>query len=564
MRLFPALAVMWLLAFGSAVHAQTLQDVPASADPSRAGQQFRTPVLSPREVTAGQEPAVQPVLPRALKETESFVLQSVNLQGNHTLTEETLRPLYAKLLGQRVGLEELQSIAEAITAYYRREGYILSQAMVPEQEVEQGTVTILVIEGTVDQIQIEGDTSSRQLVKQYLQNIATGQPLKAEDLERYILLADDLPGLTARAVLRPSTVTPGASDITVVVEEDKLDGLLSLDNRASRYLGPYQGGLTVGLNNLWGLNERTQLRTLVAPESNEMAFVDVTHDEYLGTEGTRLRLNASYTRAQPGSKLEAFDIEGDTNAYAMFLSHPFLRSRQSNLFGSVGFDVRDATLSILGTPIYEDKLRVASLGLSYDVADSTMAVNSINATIFSGLDVLGADDVTVGRSRANADSTYSRLAMDAARVQPIVGNWTFETAIAGQIASAPLLASEEFGVGGSGFARAFDPSEITGDHGAAGRLELQYNRVAETLDWINDYQVYGFYDLGKIWNRDVQLGSGEEKTAVIASIGTGLRFNAAQDMSGYLELAYPLLREVQANGQDGSHPRVFFALNKRF
>jgi hemolysin activation/secretion protein len=155
------------------------------------------------------------------------------------------------------------------------------------------------------------------------------------------------------------------------------------------------------------------------------------------------------------------------------------------------------------------------------------------------------------------------MTFDATRVQPISGPFSLEVAFSGQLSADALLASEEFGIGGPNFGRGYDPSEITGDSGAAGRFELQFN---DTLAWavIEDYQLYGFYDVGKVWNRDIQAGGGEDKTATLASTGIGARFNGPYDLSGNLEVAFPMTRDVLAQGQDGDNPRLYFGLNKRF
>ncbi|MBI1274477.1 BamA/TamA family outer membrane protein, partial [bacterium] len=525
--IFSLLAATALAGVSMPVHAQ----VPPTADPGRQERELRTRITpETKPVTIERKDEKQGL---DIKEGGAkFTLQSVQLEGVTVFDQAKVQESYARYIGTEVTLADLQRIADAVTAFYRNEGYILSQAIVPPQRVKGGVARIQVIEGGVSNIRLEGGSADqRGLVQSYLNQIPLRAPVKASELERYLLLAEDLPGMSARAVIQPSASEKGMADVVVVLEEKKIDGSLGIDNRGSRYLGPYLVNATAGFNNIFGLNERTQVRGVMSAEGDELAYGEIVHDEYVGSEGTRIRLQASTTDTNPGSKLESLDIAGNSFSYAAYVTQPLLRSRQSNLFATGGFEYRNSRLSNSSSLSYVDKLRVASASLAYDMADKYFGVNRFELGIYQGLDVLNAGETPAGitTSRVNGDEKFTKATFDATRVQPISGPWTAEVAFSGQLSADPLLASEEFGIGGPSFGRGYDPSEITGDSGAAGRLELQYN---DTLSWVvvQDYQVYGFYDVGKVWNRDVQTGSGEEKTATLASTGLGVRFNGPYDL----------------------------------
>src|SRR5690606_6920501 len=100
------------------------------------------------------------------------------------------------------------------------------------------------------------------------------------------------------------------------------------------------------------------------------------------------------------------------------------------------------------------------------------------------------------------------------------------------------------GVGGIGFGRGYDPSEVTGDHGIAAKVELQWKEpITFNTPFINSYQLYGFYDIGRVWNEDATTSA--QKRDSVASAGAGLRFDLNYDMEGGFAVAFPLTREVQ-------------------
>ncbi len=144
----------------------------------------------------------------------------------------------------------------------------------------------------------------------------------------------------------------------------------------------------------------------------------------------------------------------------------------------------------------------------------------------------------------------------AARVQNITGAFDIYTAITAQKSSHILLSGEEFGVGGHAFGSAYDSSEITGEDGAAARLELRYNTAQDSLF----LQPYAFYDVGRVWDRDNAIVKDRKRS--LSSAGVGLRFSLGDHFSGSFEAAQPLTREVAT--QRSEDPRYFFTLAAQF
>ena len=156
-------------------------------------------------------------------------------------------------------------------------------------------------------------------------------------------------------------------------------------------------------------------------------------------------------------------------------------------------------------------------------------------------------------------SSFTKFSGEALRLQQLAPSWVLLGAMSWQYSFEKLLASEEFGVGGSQFGRAFDSSEITGDHGIAFKLELQKTFQINKA-YINDIQAYTFFDYGTVWNRrETATGSIKQD---LSSIGLGFRFDLAKHLSGYLELDKPLNRDVAAQGNKDA--RMFFSLSANF
>ena len=221
---------------------------------------------------------------------------------------------------------------------------------------------------------------------------------------------------------------------------------------------------------------------------------------------------------------------------------------------------RNVSVENFAGDVYYDKTRVLSIGTSYDFLDSTSAINRMEAAFGKGFALGTSTDEPA--SRSNGENSFEKITGKVSRIQPISGSWAAYGAVGGQYSFDPLLASEEYAIGGSEFGSAYDSAEISGDSGIAARAEIQYNQARDS-DFFSAYQLYTFYDIGKVWNQDVTPGS-EFKQASLSSAGLGARFNILESLSGGVEGAVPLTRDVAARGTDGNSPRVFFNLQYRY
>ena len=418
-------------------------------------------------------------------------------------------------------------------------------------------VRLQVVQGYIDEVTFEGDIAEpSRLLRAYGDKIRDSRPLRIGVLERYLLLANDLPGLSARAVLKPSADQPGASDLTMVLEQDDADGVATFDNRGSRFVGPFQAVLGTGFNSLVGLHERTTLRVVGTTQIEELRLINVTHQEQVGNEGTKLDLSLSQAGLEPGFTLSPDDIESSSTSASIALFQPWIRTRGENLSSTVRFDYRNSLTDRLESRLSEDRLRVARLSTSYDFVDRYLGVSLLSAELSQGLNILGetpsgSSDLT----RENGRSDFTKLNGNLLRLQRLLPRVSLLLEGSGQYSFSQLLASEEFGVGGAQFGRAYDPSEITGDHGVAGKIELRYSQPVE-VDFLADVQFYGFYDYGVVW----QIRARDD---TVASAGAGLRLHFTDRVSGLVEWAKPLNHSVDALGRDGRDARIFFNLVAR-
>ncbi len=280
----------------------------------------------------------------------------------------------------------------------------------------------------------------------------------------------------------------------------------------------------------------------------ELIYFNGMHEQQIGSEGTKAILSGSLSRTEPGSTLESFNIEGESSTISVLIAHPFIRSREENLSGRFGFLRRDSETDILGSLSARDRLRVFSLGFSYDFVDKFRGVSLLDLEFSQGADIFNATESgTANLSRAQGKSDFSKISANLWRQQYIGEGWSVLVEAEGQYAFDSLLASEEFGFGGSRFGRGYDSSEITGDQGMAVKAELQYfHKLAKK--YLKNLQAYVFYDYGSVWQKGSDFSGSDQSS--LSSAGGGVRINLTDWLSGYVEVAKPLDDQVIAEGNN--------------
>ncbi len=545
------------------------QAITPTADPSRIRGDIDRSV-APKITTPADISTTPDVQAPPGAEKIKFVLKKVKVEGATKVSEKNVAAAYEQLIGQNITLVQVYEIANKITRIYRDHGYILSRAVVPQQEITGGVVTIRVVEGFVSSFNIQGDTyGAKREIEAFARKLRDTGALTAKNLERYLLLMNDLPGIKVRSVLAPSKNVPGGADMTLVVEQDRFKGLANLDNYGNTYLGEERLTLGGQVNSLFRSSDQWNGTFLWAPDHDELKYFGLGFRHNVGNEGTKYGVNLSYTETDPslpdalGGNLGP---RGESYLVSFNVDHPFIRSRAFNVYGGASFDLtKNKTLYDpgLGGIETEDTQRILRLNSSLSYLDGWAGYNTANAVLSQGLDVFGAsDEGDANLSRTEGDPTFTKFTLEVTRLQRIWGPITGLVGLTGQVAADPLLASEEFGYGGSDYGRGYDSSEITGDHGLAGKVELAYTRTVEKK-YLNDYQVYTFYDLGAAWNKDP--GAGEDSRNSGASAGIGTRLTFTDRINGNAFLAKPLTNESPSRGAgDEDNWRFKFSINSNF
>ncbi|WP_146217164.1 ShlB/FhaC/HecB family hemolysin secretion/activation protein [Falsiroseomonas bella] len=444
----------------------------------------------------------------------------VSIVGNTALAEAALRARFAALENRQVTLAEVEQARLAILGAYREAGfpYVAVRATLaasPRGEIE---LRFQVIEGAIAEILLEGEIgpAARQ-ARRFLDPLVGQRPLPAAALERALLLAGDIAGVSARGVLRPIAGEPGALQLVVQLARQPFGGFFSLDNRGYDLTGAWQGLLVGQLNSVTGLGERSEI-AILQTDGNGQSFLQVTEEFFIGGSGLRLRAYAGGGRAAPGSALAAIGYAGDTRVAGAALLYPVIRSRPLNLNLSGQLDAYESTVEFRSAPgesrsrQSRDAVRALRFGLDGAFQDAWLATAPAAAATtgllrFSqGLTTLGASDGDGAlTARLGSDFGFSKLVAEASRLQPLFSpaeGWLVSLfgVAAAQWSDDVLPPAEKFYLGGNRLGRGFYAGQVSGDRALAGSLELQLSTMFDLPGLRLGTQFYAFRDEGSAWD----------------------------------------------------------------
>jgi hemolysin activation/secretion protein len=504
--------------------------------PEKRGPEARPPLIV-------AQPRPDPSAP-----DQGIVAGAIRVDGATALPQSAFAPVIERYAGRLLSPSDLQALAGDVAGVARAAGYGLATAGIPQQRISNGILRVLLDEGRIDEVRAEGNAAAA--VNRMLAPLADGTPVRTSRLERQLLIADDLPGVSlSRARIDRRD---GRNILRLSADRRHSEGRFSLDNWGTRLSGPVRAHLSGDANGFLADDDQLTLSAVVTPfQPEEFGLIRAEYSKLLGRGGTEGIVRGYLARSQIGIGLD--DLGGDSREGALALSHPFRRSRASFLRGELEFAVRDSTQDFRGIRLREDRLATLTVGA---VLFGKFGGGSgrLRLAVVQGLDAFGAtqrgDPLA---SRPDAGGTFTKIEAVGFYYQSLGHRFSFQAQAEGQAASRALLASEEMGLGGRYFIRSYDYRQRSGDHGIAGSVELRYD-LHPRPGLIKSALVYGYADVGTVGNENGGFGGGS-----LASAGGGVRVRLGT-IDAALELGIPVAGDPDAPRD----PRLSFTLGTQF
>jgi hemolysin activation/secretion protein len=500
-----------------------------------------------------------PQLPDQLQPPEkvegtSLPVKQFDFKGYTVVPLEKLQQIVSPWLNKTLTLEELKHVTDLIAESYREQGY-LSRVYLPQQNISDGSVLVVIVEARLGKIMIDGETpqlnNNPDLIKGMMAHRQTqGELFNLSDIERAALLINDLPGINAKAVLAASEKEEH-TDVKLSVEEgQQFNSYVSYDNYGSRSTGESRLIYSASLANPLQRGDKVDGLAMLS-EGN--LYAKIGYDLPVGFDGYRLGSSLSLLSYELGGEFSDLDAKGSAINFKITSSYPIIRQVQHNLTLSGNINLRDYENKQLGVETSNKSVTALNIALNGEHVDrfkgGGVFYYGIGVT-YGDLDLSGnKTNLTLDKLTAETNGNYSVIDWNVARLQYLNQNMNLWLSLRGQFADKNLDSSETISLGGIYGVRAYPTLEASGDEGMILTAEIRYKLTEK-------WSLKGFYDYGQITQKATRAEASQNYN--LKGIGIGADWvNPEQMLTARVTLANrigenPLRDPVTGNDSDGS------------
>jgi hemolysin activation/secretion protein len=507
---------------------------------------------------------VPPLLEPSAAPTADFTVKKFEFSGNTKVRSSTLEAALADYVNRPIQFKDLQEATNVVADVYAKAGW-LARAFIPRQDITEGTVKIQIIEAVYGGSRVDGEFNhvSQARVQATVddQNVQ-GEVLSLTDVERGLLLADDLPGVSVVGSLVAGENTR-ETDVLINVEDTPwITGRVQVDNQGNKSTGVNEISVNTSINGLTGNADQFNVYGLY---TEGLSFISASYSVPLSYRG--LRLGASYSTLGyriVDDDLAAVKGSGFANTWGVEATQPLVRSRNTNLFAKLGYTNKLFDNRAGGVSTSEYTVNVVALALTgthmdawggggYTTLTLTPSVGNVDYSRLPAYQRIIA-------ATTESEGQYAKLRYGLSRQQNLPNNFSLYGNLRGQVASKNLDSSERFYLGGPYGVRAYPNNEGGGSQGTLASVEVRYNVMPEL-------QLAAFYDVGNIQVNKFNdhVAAADPNDGTLQGAGLSVSWNAPYNIVVNATWAIRIGSNPFANdagqNQDGSSARNRFWLN---
>ncbi|GCL64259.1 ShlB/FhaC/HecB family hemolysin secretion/activation protein [Pseudaquabacterium pictum] len=468
---------------------------------------------------------------------EQVQVRSFQVQGNTLIDTAAVQAALAPHTGAR-SLADLQKAAQAVQALYVQAGWAAVVVYLPPQPVNDGVVTLNVVEGKVGQVLVQGNQRlSPARVRAALPSLVEGATPRVRRIDAELQIANENPGRSMAVLLGPGAA-PGEVQATVKVDEQPVHRFsASLDNSGNARTGRYR--LAVGWQHadLTGHDDQFSINLQTSP--TEPSMVRVASAGYrwpLPGLRAAIDLFAAYSNVDGGTQtIAAGDLSfagaGRIAGARVVWYLPRLGEFDQRLTTGLESRAYLNDCSVAGLPAGAcgaagESVSVQPLSVEWAAQQggTTPMLFTLGVTQNLALGGSHGDQADFDAVRPGAPRRYTVLRAGAQGSMPVLDEARVAARFSLQHSGDALVAGEQFGLGGAQSVRGYQERELSGDSGWQLSLELLSPRLG--ADWLpptTDLRLVAFADAGEVNNQGGTACRAAASRCRASAVGAGLR-----------------------------------------
>ena len=525
------------------------------------------PLPQPQPVLPNPDQLLQPspptpMTPQPMPEgvPQTIQVERFEVVGSTVFSAEEFAAVTNPFTNRDITFAELLEARSAVTQLYVDQGYVTSGSFIPPQSLEGRVVTIQVLEGRLEAINVSGTTRLRSNYVRERLAIAAQTPLNVNRLLEGLQLLQLNPLIQSVSADLQAGVRPGTSLLEVrVAEADSFSTEVSLDNGRSPSVGSFRQQVALNQANLLGLGDGLRIGYSHTAGSNTLnAGYTLPLNPRNGTLQLSIGTSDSRVIEEPFDQLE---IASNSRYYELSLRQPLtqtpteefalgLTASHQQSQTELGFnDIGPFPLSPGADD--EGRTRVSAVRFFQEWTQrSNRQVLAARSQFSLGLDWLNA---TVNDNAP--DSQFLSWRGQGQWVRLLAPDTLLLVRGDVQLADETLVSLEQFGLGGQQSGRGYRQDALLTDNGALLSAEVRLP-IARVPEWQGLLQLSPFMDVGLGWNSG---DTSDPDPNALVGVGLGLLWNQGDNVSARLDWGIPLV-SIDSSGNSLQENGFYFSL----
>jgi hemolysin activation/secretion protein len=528
-----------------------------------------------KQIDAKKEiPLLEEDIPERRLDTGSAtaLVREVVFSGNTIFSFKELAKVVRPYMNRELSMAQMEEMCQAIQKKYARKGYFLARAYLPEQDLQEGKLKVVVIEGKLGDVTVIGNKHySTEFIQSYFKKLQD-KTINYDAVLKALLLLDENSDLKVGAVFKKGKEF-GTADIVVRVQDQKpMHLVIDHNDFGSSLTSLTRTGGRFDCGNIITDGDMLTAVEVVGAPMDHLNFTNLIYHIPMNTYGSAW--DASYLIANFKSPREdGVKFTGRSHIGTLKFGQALQRTRRLNTDLFAAFDYKQVKNYGNGILSSFDKLRVITGGASLDYIDGWKGRNIFNLSASWGIpNILGGLKAIDSRcSREDAGGRFVHLNGGIKRLQRLPYDCLLLLSGVAQYSFDKLPLPEQIYIGGMDTVRGYKLAEALGDHGFYANIELRVpppflrdKRLpwSKKKRWGEFLHFVGFLDHGQtfVYGHDIlreivlsMAGHSELEgvqqlgRAVLTSAGTGLRIYGPWKFEGSFDVAWPITSQHRSS-----------------
>lgn len=466
-------------------------------------------------------------------------------------------------LGRSLTLGELNQMVRDAVVAYRKSDYPVVDVLVPEQEITTGVLQLVIIEGRLGDVIVEGagDWEGRALAGQI--RTEPGEVIRESRLSEDLAWINKHPTRQVDLIFTPGGGY-GETDVILRSQEYRaISAYMALENSGTQALGEerfifgasWTGPIFMDPNAILSYQFTTSFDSSAADVyGHSGVFASYLPWRHQITLLGAYTDSSSAFNSGTGSFVSNGINKQGSGRYGIAL--PNIGRLAHELEFGMDFKSSNSDLAFGQLQVFDTTSEIVQYTLGYNIVATdrtgswradTEFVSSPGNSTNKNTDAIFQSQ----RAGATANYTYGRAVIE--RDQQLPEGWSLWARLQGQASNANLLSSDTLGAGGYDSVRGWEQRIARGDYGLVGTAELRtptfFPSTFMGYDYVQD-GAFGllFYDAAGLASEKPLPG---EIPIRMGSVGLGMRYQRENWFTLRVDYGFQVSEEGLNDGQSG-------------